>query len=1362
MASDIRINGSPTPVDNLTVSQVVTLSNFDNTGVTTWLWEILSRPADSTATLSAPTASTTTFTADVDGSWLIRLTTNGTDIDTAVARILTANIGLASPARDEVEEGDASGNEGWALTMRNNLRTIDTEVGTLITDVNTLTTNNSEDVTLAAIGSSPNANAASIVGQVLTLQPASGSFGGVLTAGAQTIGGSKVFAANTQFDAGITGYGGILLLTGTYDAGVGGVSATGAEIKGFTADSGSQVGVQLNSAGNGMGLLTAGSKVVRIINGTQGEVAYFGNTAATAFNLTGTATLSGNLIIPQGQIVWTGGINGGGIYTSGAGTTTIIAGSSGILNVTATSVAPNVGGVSSGLTGSRWSSVNSVAGNFSGQVAVGTAGGLGTSATDSVLRIPTSNGTYSFLIGGGTSASDWEMAMGWYAGALAPVIASRAGPLYVSLASGQGLAPITPDVNPNGDATHRWSNVYSVLGNFSGQVTALSHRGSDTGTGDFLFLSPNGTQRANFYNAGWQLNLGSGYLRGTASTEALLLQSANLTVSNGKTVLSLANSDYDMASLTGALLQLEAPSGGQTKVVFTHGGAAKGGVRSDSAGNFNWHSSGSQGHVFYVTTGIDTARMSVTSSGVSVGHGGAADESLHVLGNAKIYGNVFGGTTGSYSSGTSGARWSNVYSVLGDYSSTLTAARLIMGSSSLFDVQNVSSTARIYINGSGSNHAINAAKSTTGGVLHAQGASGAIITIAQDFVGTTTVLHADGAIVMPTNAIHWFNGGVGAGCYIQSSGTTSIGIGVNNAAHTVFDSNGLNTNAIRTRTATTLGLTSTMVDGASAIAVAIDTSTAWADTAAKLLTISNNGSEVLHVTGAGALQAATLTVRGTNTNLFSVRNSGDVEKLYVTDDAQLVLGDFANLKQAGIFVTSYLQNTNSGYQPGAYSSASDFFTQYDGVGDNDLYLVNVSSSALYDATQDPQNFQHFRAENWDELNAHSMVFNVSGLGLVMGNYVHARGGAEVTQLTAPTNDTFTQGTGTLATDTYYYRVSAFNANGEETLASTATSLAITGPAGVNVKWLKVAGAAGYNIYGRSVMSHLLMATVYGEHVVEWMDDGSVTPSGAVPSDNSTGHFTVEGNISTTNGNITTTNGSVTGNSIRSAQVFDNTNSSATVGVIVNAYTTDTGAETALKIVAQGGGMGLLTAGSKMLSIFNASNERSYWNTYGNLFIKAGNAAADASVGGLLNAQTTTAGNVGAGEDDLQTYTLPANTLAVNNRGIKWKAAGAFANNANSKTLRFKFGSATLLSVTLPTSVDGRWEFEGMILRSGSSTQRAVARCVYFNTGTPGDTKVVFDTSAPTQTDSNTIVIKATGDATSNDDITELLSTVEWV
>ncbi len=52
---------------------------------------------------------------------------------------------------------------------------------------------NSGNVTLATVGAAPNTSAASLSGQALTLQPADGTNPGVLTAGIQSIGGNKTF-----------------------------------------------------------------------------------------------------------------------------------------------------------------------------------------------------------------------------------------------------------------------------------------------------------------------------------------------------------------------------------------------------------------------------------------------------------------------------------------------------------------------------------------------------------------------------------------------------------------------------------------------------------------------------------------------------------------------------------------------------------------------------------------------------------------------------------------------------------------------------------------------------------------------------------------------------------------------------------------------------------------------------------------------------------------------------------------------------------------------------------------------------------------------------------------------------------------
>lgn len=134
--------------------------------------------------------------------------------------------------------------------------------------------------------------------------------------------------------------------------------------------------------------------------------------------------------------------------------------------------------------------------------------------------------------------------------------------------------------------------------------------------------------------------------------------------------------------------------------------------------------------------------------------------------------------------------------------------------------------------------------------------------------------------------------------------------------------------------------------------------------------------------------------------------------------------------------------------------------------------------------------------------------------------VNAMGGLVSSVLAAPVNATHTTATtgGTLAAGTYYYRIAA-TVNGYLTLGSTETSIVV--PAGtstntVTVKWGKVIGASGYKVYGRSTGAELLMATLTEGHTTQWLDDGSVTPSGALPTADTTGTAQVTGLIVTAN------------------------------------------------------------------------------------------------------------------------------------------------------------------------------------------------------------------------------------------------------
>lgn len=159
-----------------------------------------------------------------------------------------------------------------------------------------------------------------------------------------------------------------------------------------------------------------------------------------------------------------------------------------------------------------------------------------------------------------------------------------------------------------------------------------------------------------------------------------------------------------------------------------------------------------------------------------------------------------------------------------------------------------------------------------------------------------------------------------------------------------------------------------------------------------------------------------------------------------------------------------------------------------------------------------------------------------------------------------------------------------------------------------------------------------------------------------------------------------------------------------------------------------------------------------------LSTKAGSSTSYAKVGGVLNSSTTNVGNVGAGEDDLMTFSVPASTLATNGDRIDFRMAGTFAANVNSKRVRIKFGATTLLDTTGLAFNGADWVVRGTIIRSGASTQKAY--CIFESNSAL--LSATADYTTPGETLSGAVTLKATGEATSNNDIVQELFTVDWL
>lgn len=133
---------------------------------------------------------------------------------------------------------------------------------------------------------------------------------------------------------------------------------------------------------------------------------------------------------------------------------------------------------------------------------------------------------------------------------------------------------------------------------------------------------------------------------------------------------------------------------------------------------------------------------------------------------------------------------------------------------------------------------------------------------------------------------------------------------------------------------------------------------------------------------------------------------------------------------------------------------------------------------------------------------------------------------------------------------------------------------------------------------------------------------------------------------------------------------------------------------------------------------------------------------------VLNVNTTSVGNVGSGEDNLITYTLPAATLHTNAQGLRVTAWGITANNADAKTVKLYFGATQVAAISLTTSQANTWRFEAVIVRTGASSQ--VGSASFIQGGTVS--QVGATGSTPVGTLSSNVIVKCTGEATTIDDI----------
>lgn len=136
-----------------------------------------------------------------------------------------------------------------------------------------------------------------------------------------------------------------------------------------------------------------------------------------------------------------------------------------------------------------------------------------------------------------------------------------------------------------------------------------------------------------------------------------------------------------------------------------------------------------------------------------------------------------------------------------------------------------------------------------------------------------------------------------------------------------------------------------------------------------------------------------------------------------------------------------------------------------------------------------------------------------------------------------------------------------------------------------------------------------------------------------------------------------------------------------------------------------------------------------------------------AMGGTLKVDTTTTGNVGAGEDNLISYTIPAAQISKDGDHIEFDVAGTFAANANTKRLKIMFGATTVLDTTSLIFNGVAWRGHGKIIRTGSATQKITTEVTVGGTllSAVNSTVTTYTTAAETLT--GTVVFKVTGEDT---------------
>lgn len=145
------------------------------------------------------------------------------------------------------------------------------------------------------------------------------------------------------------------------------------------------------------------------------------------------------------------------------------------------------------------------------------------------------------------------------------------------------------------------------------------------------------------------------------------------------------------------------------------------------------------------------------------------------------------------------------------------------------------------------------------------------------------------------------------------------------------------------------------------------------------------------------------------------------------------------------------------------------------------------------------------------------------------------------------------------------------------------------------------------------------------------------------------------------------------------------------------------------------------------------------------------------LGRPLNSQTGQAGNVGAGEDDLFTYVVPASTLDANGDSVEFEYALDFAANANNKRVRAYYGATLIYDSTAVAASGGSMYLRGRVIRTSSIAQQSQV-AAFATSASFARVTVAF----PAEATGGASTLRVTAEATADNDIVCYSQLVRWM